>query len=329
MKIGPMLGGLFAKESRAFAVAFLLLLVALFLPAFALPRAVHTYLVFIDISQSMNVEDYEQDGAPISRMEFSRRAVRRALQDLPCGSRIGLGAFTEYRTLLLLAPVEVCANYDGLLTTLDYVDGRMRWKNSSEIAKGVSWSVRAARDIGDGTQVVFLTDGHEAPPLRPNVRPLFDDVKPGVVRGWLIGVGGDTPRPIPKTDRNGEPAGYWRPEDVVQRMGDAGGPGAGNEHLSSLREPYLKEIAKLVGFEYARLTTLSSLSATMRDARFAHREPVPTDLSWLPALGALLLLAWRFRPVPFSFRPLHPATPGLERRGAAGAANPLIRIRDN
>ena len=222
--------------------------------------------------------------------------MRRALQDLPCGSRVGLGAFTEYRTLLLLAPIEVCANYDGLLVTLKYVDGRMRWKNSSEIAKGVSWSVRAARDIGNGAQVVFLTDGQEAPPLRPNVRPVFEDVKPGTVRGWLIGVGGDTPRPIPKTDRNGEAAGYWRAEDVVQRIGEAVQSGAGREHLSSLREPYLKEIAKLVGFEYARLAQSSSLSEAMRDARFAHREKVPTDLYWIPAAIALLLLAWRFRP---------------------------------
>jgi len=296
MNARSMLKGMFARESRLFVAAFALLLAALLLPPFPLSRNVQTWLVFIDISQSMNVEDYEQDGLPASRLEFARQAVRKALLDLPCGSRVGLGAFTEYRTLLLLAPIEACGNYDGLLVTLGYIDGRMRWKNSSEIAKGVSWSVRAARDIGKGANVVFITDGQEAPPLRPNVHPVFDDVKPGQVRGWLIGAGGDTPRPIPKTDRNGEAAGYWRAEDVVQRMGEAKGGDTGSEHLSSLREPYLKEIAQQVGFEYARLARPSSLSEAMRDGRFAHREPVPTDLYWLPASAALLLLAWRFRP---------------------------------
>ena len=76
----------------------------------------------------MNVEDYELDGTPVSRLAYARQAAPRALRDLPCGSRIGLGAFAEYRTLLLLAPVEVCGNYNDLLVSLDYIDGRMRWR---------------------------------------------------------------------------------------------------------------------------------------------------------------------------------------------------------
>jgi len=33
----------------------------------------------------------------------------------------------------------------------------------------------------------------------------------------------------------------------------------------------------------------------MRDSRFARRVPSPTDVAWIPALAALLLLAIRFR----------------------------------
>src|SRR6185436_632041 len=99
---------------------------------------------------------YELGAAPASRLAYARQAVRRALRDLPCGSRIGLGAFAEYRTLLLLAPIEVCGSYNDLLASLDYLDGRMRWANSSEIAKGVFWAVRGAKPIGEGTQVIFL-----------------------------------------------------------------------------------------------------------------------------------------------------------------------------
>ena len=170
----------------------------------------------------MNVEDYELDRAPASRLAYARQAVRRALADLPCGSRVGLGAFAEYRTLLLLAPIEVCGNYNDLLASLDYLDGRMRWSNSSEITKGVFWSVRGAKQIGEGTQVIFLTDGQEAPPLRLKARPSFDDVKPGQVHGWIFGVGGYALQPIPKTDPEGNPSGYWRAEDVVQSESEAG-----------------------------------------------------------------------------------------------------------
>lgn len=299
MKAKALLHGLFDRESRAFVAALLLLSVALFLPAFQWPRDTYSWLVYIDITQSMNVEDYELDGAPISRLAFARQAVRRAIRDLPCGSRVGLGAFADYRTLLLLAPVDVCGNYNDLLVSLSYIDGRMRWRNASEIAKGVSWAIRGAREIGEGTNVVFVTDGQEAPPLRPAVQPIFDDVKPGEVRGWLIGAGGDTPRPIPKTDRNGNSLGYWSARDVIQRLGEPADAKSGpnREHLSSLREPYLKSIAQQVGFEYARLSKPASVSEAMLDSRFAYRKPVPTDLYWIPAAAALLILALRFRPM--------------------------------
>jgi mxaL protein len=296
MKAKALAGVLFDRESRAFAIVLLLLLIALFMPPFQLPRDTYTYLVFLDITQSMDVEDHELDGAPASRLAFARRAVQRAIRELPCGSRVGLGAFTEYRTLLLLAPIEVCGNYNDLLVSLDYIDGRMRWRNSSEVAKGVSWAVRAARDIGEGTNVVFLTDGQEAPPLRPSMQLLFDDVKPGQIHGWLMGVGGDVPMPIPKTDRNGNLLGYWRAEDVVQRIGEPADGRRNQEHLSSLREPHLRVIAQQIGFEYARVLKPSSLSDAMRDSRFAIRRPVPTELYWLPAAAALLVLALRFRP---------------------------------
>jgi mxaL protein len=298
MSIAALLRTAFGKESRAVTAAFILLLAAIFVPSVNLPRETYTYLVFIDITQSMNVEDYDIDGAPVSRLDYARQAVRRALRALPCGSHVGLGAFAEYRTLLLVAPIEVCGNYNDLLASLDYLDGRMRWSNSSEIAKGVFWSVRGAKQVGEGTQVIFMTDGQEAPPLRVSARPSFDDVKPGQVHGWIIGVGGYTPQPIPKTDREGNPAGYWRAEDVIQSDSDpaTGAASASREHLSALREPHLQALARQVGFDYAHLTRPSQIAEAMRDSRFAQRRPVPTDLYWLPATAALILLALRFRP---------------------------------
>ena len=62
---------------------------------------------------------------------------------------------------------------------------------------------------------VFVTDGHEAPPLDPRHRPAFDD-KPGDVAGLLVGVGGLLPVPIPKSDPMGRPLGFWRADEVMQ-----------------------------------------------------------------------------------------------------------------
>lgn len=291
MRFVRRLSRLLERDVRAIAAAFVLLLTALVLPPVNLPRTVYNHVIFFDISQSMNVEDYSLAGKPVSRLNYARETVRQALRQLPCGSTIGWGAFTGDRALLLLAPVEVCENYDDLLASLAGIDDRMRWANASAVARGVYWSMRVAKAESSHPDVIFVTDGHEAPPLEGGAPiPLFSDLKPGEVRGMLVGAGGLAPRPIPKTDEDGRPLGFWRVYDVVQAHSD------GYEHFSALREPYLRRLAEQAGFTYARLTTPDSILDALMDPRFARRIPVPTDLALLPVAAALLLLVWRFRP---------------------------------
>jgi mxaL protein len=286
-------------DGRAILLALLLLLIALLIPAIPLTHDTYESMVIFDITQSMDVEDYELGGHPISRLKYAQEAARRALRQLPCGSKVGWGAFAGYRTLLLLAPVEVCENYGDLLTSLAKVDGSMRWENASEITKGVYWSMRAAKELGTNPNVIFITDGQEAPPLDPtNILPMFDDLKAGQVRGWLVGAGGYSPRPIPKTDDDGNREGFWRADEVTQ-------PGdiiqdskiRGAEHLSALHESHLQELGHQVGFDYARLSSPESIAGVMLDKRFARRDKALTDLYWIPAQLALVLLAARFSPL--------------------------------
>jgi mxaL protein len=295
--------GTFARNSLSLWLALVLFLIALFAPSVNLPRTTYDYIVFFDITQSMDVQDYELGGSPVSRLEYARYAMRRALHELPCGSRIGWGAFAEYRSLLLLAPVEVCSNYNDLLTSLNNIDGRMRWANASEVGKGVYWSVRAALedsvaiDKGAKPDVLFISDGHEAPPLNPTEPVVLpDDVQPGQVHGWILGAGGETPQRIPRTDADGHHLGYWNANDVIQLVAPDGRHIIGAEQLSAVREPHLKALAARVGFAYTRLTGPDSISAAMRDTRYARRAPAPVDLYWLPVAAALLLLAVRFSP---------------------------------
>jgi mxaL protein len=289
------------KDSRAIALALLLLLVALVMPRVDLPHDAYDYLLVFDISQSMNVEDYALDGTPVSRLAFAHEAARHLLRDLPCGSRVGWAAFTGYRTIPLLAPVEVCAYYNDLLASLDQIDGRMRWSNASEITKGVYWSVLTAQETKLPAEmhpdVVFISDGQEAPLLDPAYPPrVLDDLQTHSIHGWLIGAGTDTPSPIPRIDEEGHREGYWRADEVIQpsAFGDDNAPQM--EHLSGVRESHLQALADQVGFNYARLTGVASLSETLRDQRYARRRPAPTDLYWLPAAIAVLVLAMRFRP---------------------------------
>jgi mxaL protein len=284
----------FDRDTWAILAASVLMLLAWLMPPLDLSRRTFDTLVVFDITQSMNVEDYDLEGIPVSRLAYAKAAVGNALHQLPCGSRIGFAAFAEYRTLLLLAPIEVCGNYNDLLATLNNIDGRMRWGNASQITKGSFWALRVAKEIEPRPNLIFMTDGQEAPPTGPDEIPLFDDLKNGEVLGWIMGVGGDIPRPIPKTDSEDKPLGYWHPEDVVQLEGATGLQS--QEHLSSVREPYLRALANRIGLRFARLQGFDSVIKALSDPRYARERRVPTDMDWLPLGIALLLLVLRFRP---------------------------------
>ncbi len=288
----------FEQESRLITLALALLIVALVLPPVKLPRDTYDYVVVFDISQSMNVEDYQLDGEPTSRLAYAHAAARHALRALPCGSRVGWGAFTGYRTILLLTPVEVCANYSDLLASLDKIDGRMRWSNASEIMKGVYWSVLAAQEASDAPDIVFMTDGQEAPPLDAYAPHVLEELKDSPIRGWLIGTGSPTPSPIPRIDTEGRRHGYWRADEVVQTPQWLRHPSTtSGEHLSGVREAHLRALAGQLRFDYAHLDDLNSLGPAMRDARYARRATTPTNLSWIPVFLAMLALVVRFRPL--------------------------------
>lgn len=277
-------------------VIIALLGLAIGLPKLPVTRAAYDHLVIFDVSQSMGVEDYRIGEQPVSRLAFAKHAVAEALKNPTCDTRIGWGVFAGRKIVTLLAPVEVCRNYSALLAALDNIDGRMAFERSSEIQEGLLWTMLNVRDLKPLPSVIFMTDGHEAPPLPPERVRAYDGPL-GEVRGWVIGVGGLEPQPIPKTDPDGRRIGTWRATEVLQWAGAASDTGGtSHEHLSELREPHLQRLAKTVGFDYARLVDAGSLEAALHDRRLSHPAVVETDLRWIPGLAALLLLAVWFRP---------------------------------
>src|SRR5262245_32157792 len=197
-----------AARQIALAVACAALLLAAWGPQPRLPVSRFDGVIVLDITQSMNAEDYSAGGQPLSRLAAAKLALLRAVEAMPCGSRIGLGVFTEYRTMVLIAPLEICANFRELTSVLEGIDGRMSWAGRSEVAKGINWAMRAAAALPEQPALVFMSDGHEAPPLHPAYRPAFGET--GTVAGLLVGVGGAVPVPIPKFDPDGRRLGFWR-----------------------------------------------------------------------------------------------------------------------
>lgn len=295
-------------------LSLLLLAVATTSATFRLSQDTYRYLFVVDITQSMNVSDMELESVPTTRLEFAKFLVETALLSLPCGSEAGLAIFSEYRTFVLFTPVEVCEHYRTMSNMLKQVSWRMAWAARSEIARGIHSAIDAANKSKLDTRLVFLTDGHEAPPVHRDIRPAFDAL-PRSTTGIIGGVGGLLSSRIPHIDDNDNVIGYWGPDEVMQidvySMGRSGTQqgeamvgvnmadiarrvALGQEHLSSLRENYLQELATQTGLDYVRVDSSSKLVASLRQDAYAGRRVIQTDLGWMPAMLAFFSLMYCF-----------------------------------
>jgi len=289
-------------------VASVMLILALVNPQARLRHDIFDYLVVVDITQSMNTLDYHKGNKPVSRLSFVKQALHQALLKLPCGSKIGLGIFSADRSYVLFEPVEICANYQAITTTLANIDNRMAWVDRSEIAKGLYSGLGTVASLPGHPALVFITDGQESPPINPRIRPVFNG-KPGEAKGVIIGAGGLIPMPIPKFDHDGRPLGYWRADEVLQaynverpgsikgeEMLEPTGPvidlGAtpGSEQLSELREPYLKLLAEETSLHYRRLKDFADMTAALENHDLAQQTDTRVSIAWIPALLAFICL---------------------------------------
>ena len=310
-------------ERAALGGAAVALATAIFNPALPWHRTLFEHVIVLDVTQSMNVQDEWLDGRPASRLHFAKHALHGALQELPCGSKVGWAVFTEARSYLLFKPIEVCANRAELRASLAGIDARMAWSGNSEVAKALHSGVGIVKALPGMPSLVFVTDGHEAPPQSARHRPRYED-RAGGLTGLIVGVGQPKPSPIPKTDPAGQPLGFWSADEVQQvdphSMGrgasvgaeamvedDADAPRAatalaalaaglgatpGGEHLSGLREPYLRLLAAENGFTFHRLVSTQGLADALRGDSLAREVAVRGDARVLLfALALALLLA--------------------------------------
>ncbi|MEI8571754.1 VWA domain-containing protein [Methylomonas sp. LW13] len=287
--------------------ALLSLSVVFFHPQTSAQVSLYRLVFVVDITRSMNTEDYQLDKQPVSRLQFVKQALRQELLKLPCGSQVGLGVFTERHSTLLFEPIDVCSGFAEIDAAIAALDWRMAWAADSRIASGLLSTLEMLKDK-DQT-LVFFSDGQEAPPPNRRYKPDLSPVK-DKVKGVIVGVGGDQLAPIPKFDAKGQRQGFYKPEDVPHRssFGESdlnpekiqgynarnapfGSEAAtGDEHMSRLHESYLRQLAAESGLQYRRLSDTDSLDQALQQAEFAKPGTHTVDSSWRYAGLALLFL---------------------------------------
>ncbi|MDO9203946.1 vWA domain-containing protein [Methylotenera sp.] len=313
----------FDWRGRLLFLAIILLATCLFKPQANLPKRVFDWFIVLDITQSMNVRDMAEQDKAMSRLAYSKRAIRASLKSLPCGSRVAIGLFTERHTTTVTHPMEVCAHFGALDETVAHIDWRMAWAADSFIINGLFSAIMQTPKLNSkldkDMRLAFITDGHQAPPINPDYAPKFEG-KVGEVKGSIFGVGDTTPARIPKVDADDNISAYWELEEVMRyatfgvnkktqsaldmeneqhgRNSPHGKTPAEstNAHLSALDENNLKALAKVTGLGYWRLGDVSTMADVLTSHKLATWRKSNTDLRAWFAIPAMLLVLLFFVP---------------------------------
>lgn len=302
------------QDSVLLILAMLLLVLALFRPTIPLTRDLHNYLFVVDVTQSMNAVDMPINGEPASRLAYTRHLLKNTIAELPCGTNVSLSVFSAESVALLFTPIEVCKNYDAILDSVAHLEWRMAWRGNSRLRFGMQSVTAILSSLPAPAQVVFFTDGDEAPKLNATNKTDLSTWQGG--RDWLIvGVGGDEPFPIPKLDSDNKVLGYWAysnsimapsqviSEDSVGTRDDSIATDDYNRYLSRLEGDYLQELASEIGAKYKQATDAESLLSAMRVQPPAGYATTSFPLDWLLTLGALgMVLAQYRRSLAIKFR---------------------------
>ena len=299
------------REITFLSIALLLLLMALFRPTVPVQRDIHTYLLVVDITQSMNAEDMRLDGKKASRIAYTRRLLHNTIASMPCGTRVGVALFAGVVVSTIFHPVEACASFDAIQDTVEHIEWRQAWHGNSRLGFGMLSASAALKALSEPARVVFFTDGEEAPLLHAFNRADLSNWQGG--SGWLlVGIGGDTPTPIPKMDENNKVIGYWS-ENTYQlepgiaqvsdetrgRRDDSVATQDYERYLSVLDEKYLQSLAKEIKARYIRGDSTQAVLAAVKQQPPARRDRAPFGIeSLLAALAGLLLVA--------AYLPRHP-----------------------
>lgn len=292
------------RDLYTLLAAFSLLSLALLQPNISLKRNVYSYFFVLDITQSMNAADMKFNGKPATRLEHSKNLIRESLSSLPCGTKVGIGMFSGVNVVTLYVPVDVCENFNSIQDTLDHIDWRSAWTADSRVREAMLSTARVVANFPEPAQVVFFSDGEEAPKLHKfNTRDLSTLQS---ADGWLlVGIGTENGAPVPKYTEKNQLLGFWSHESMELAPGAAPIAAAGllkrtkdiaetpqDRFISKLSESTMQAMAKEIGASYVRGDSFQALKSAMQQQKPARKEWTVLVIDFtLASLAGLLLLS--------------------------------------
>jgi len=295
-------------ETALYLAAALMLLLALIKPEIQLKQEVHNYLLLADVSQSMNAEDVTLNKQTVSRMTYTRHLMKKVVETSPCGTYISVGVFAAENVALLFMPLEVCANYDVINDSIDHLEWRMAWMGNSRLSFGVKASASVFDSLNAPAQMLFFTDGDEAPKVNAINKLDLSGIQIGknVV---FVGIGGHKPVPIPRYNSANKWVGYWSSDTKENSAGAVGVTYSDtskdepdpvvayaeyDRYLSQLDDNYLKSLAAEIKGKYIEAQDTPEFYDFIQSQKPAASFVTAYSMRWiyLSLAGLLVLLAF-------------------------------------
>ena len=296
-------------ETALYVGAIALLTLALVKPEIQLKQEVHNYLLVADVSQSMNAEDEKLNNQVASRLAYTRHLMKKIVETSSCGTYFSVGVFASDNVALLITPLEVCANYDEITDTISHLEWRMAWKGNSRL----SFGVKAAENIFDSlnvpAQMLFFTDGDEAPRVNVTIKQDLSGIQMGK-NFMFVGIGGTTKVPVPRFNAANKRVGYW-PINDNNNAGAVGvtyadtsqdepdPPIASAEYdrfLSQMEEDYLKSLAGDIKASYIKGKDTPEFYSFVQAQKPAASFVTAYSIRWVYLTCALILVLLTFSP---------------------------------
>jgi len=287
-------------------LTFVSLLLALYNPSIPITKNIYNYIFIVDISQSMNTKDMSIDNNEVSRIDYTKTMVSNLLERLPCKSKVSIGMFAGVSVAATYTPIEVCKNFSVINSTIDNLDWRSTWSGNTRIRESMVNLARLIRSFPESAQVIYFTDGEEAPKLHVfNTRDL-SQFQGG--NDWLlVGVGSDNGTPIPKYDSKNQLIGYWSNESFALQPGIAQisqsnigtrsnkiAFSESDRYLSKLDEKYLIDLSNEIKGNYVRGDNIDNVLAAMEKQKPSWRDQTILPLRYFFIVIALIFFLMRF-----------------------------------
>ena len=253
-------------ELTVMFLALLLCILAMYNPTLQFKKSITSYMLLVDVSQSMNAEDLVVEESPITRINYTKILLKKIIDKSDCGSFFSINIFVADNVANIIEPVEKCNNYDELMDTINKLEWRMAWKGNSRITFGIKSAAKMQDSLNFPSKILFFTDGDEAPKVNAINRVNLDDFNLGEEL-IFVGVGGNAPVPVKRYNSRNMYVGYWGsdiydslPGATGSRNSDSGkdepDPSVASadyeRYLSKLYEEYLISLSEQIKSQYIK-----------------------------------------------------------------------------